>query len=274
MPNRDRQGAVSSDNSQLPNEPETPSGPDPAARRGGMIVNSMHTVKAVLIGFFIIGALYAQQGRDEGTLKGEKGTVPLALDIDKDEKLGWIGSVDIAPPDGPKGLLAEKVAVNGDEVTWQLTALGNAAFKAKHNAEQKTLNGTAAVPGGEAIFELKRTGDPKVNLPAPSTAITKDLVGQWEGTLEVKDQTLRLIAAFTSGPSGTGLGELVSVDQGGGKIPMSTVIQEGANVKFEIAKIGGSYAGTMNEAKTEIKGDWMQGGLTAPLVLKKAAEAK
>jgi uncharacterized protein len=238
----------------------------------------MRTVKSVLAGLLLIGILDAQQvppaGHYEGTLKGPQGELNIALDLDKHEKLGWVGSIDINMPNAPKGLLAEKIAVDGDNVTWQLMAFGNATFKAKHDAGQKVLAGTASTPGGDVPFELKRTGDAKVNLPAPSTAITSDVEGRWEGTLEVGEQSLRLVLTFTNGPTGTAMGDVVSVDQGGAKIPMTTITQQGPKLSFELRSVGGSYAGTLNEAKTEAVGEWKQGDRTAPLTLKKQKPAE
>ena len=233
----------------------------------------MRTVRAVLAGLLLIGAVYGQQtapsGRYEGVLKAPNRDITIALDIEKHATQGWIGSVDVNMPNAPKGLLVENLAVDGDNVSWVLPAFGAAKFTGKHNADQKTLNGTAATPGGDLVFELKRTGDAKVNLPGPSSAITPDIEGKWEGTLEVGQNSLRLAITFATGPTGKGTGEIVSVDQGGTKVPITTITQDGKNLKFEARSVAGAYAGTLNDAKTELSGEWTQGGLKAPLVLKK-----
>lgn len=53
------------------------------------------------------------------------------------------------------------------------------------------------------------------------------------------------------------------------KIPIGTITQDGNKLKFEIRSVGGSYAGALNETKTEITGEWTQLGQSAPLNLKK-----
>ena len=233
----------------------------------------MRTVKSVLAGLLLSCALHAQQsapaGHYEGVLKAPNREINIALDIEKHATRGWVGSVDVNIEKGPKGLLVETISVDGDNVTWVLPAFGNAKFTGKYNGEQKTLAGTASTPGGDVPFDLKRTGDAKVNLPAPSTAITKEIEGSWEGTLDINGNTLRLMAMFSTDASGKGAGVLVSVDQGGTKVPVTTITQDGKSFKFEARSVAGAFVGALNEAKTELSGEWTQGPVKAPLVLKK-----
>jgi uncharacterized protein len=231
----------------------------------------MQLIITLVAGLLTIGAMSGQQalpaGHYEGVLKAPNAEMTIALDLEKNTKQVWIGSFDINMPNAPKGVPLEKLTVDGDNVSWEMSG---GAFKAKFSAEQKTLNGSASGSGGEVPFEMKRTGDAKVNLPPPSTPMTKDFIGAWEGTVEMQPgQPLRLLATFASDADGKGTGEIVSIDQGGVKIPISTVTQSGSKLNFEIRSVGGTYAGTLNEAKTEIAGEWSQAGRTAPLNFKK-----
>jgi hypothetical protein len=233
----------------------------------------MHTVKWVFAGLLLTGVVYAQQppqaGHYEGVLKAPNRELNIGLDIEKHATKGWVGSVDIKMDNGPKGLLLESIAVEGDNVSWVLPAFGNAKFTGKYNADQKALAGTAATPGGDVPFDLKRTGEAKVSLPAPSTAIAKDMEGTWEGTLDINGNTLRLVATFSTDATGKGAGEIVSVDQSGAKVPVTTVTQDGKNFKFEARSVAGAFTGTVNDANTEVAGEWSQGPVKAPLVFKK-----
>lgn len=167
----------------------------------------MRIIRILAAGLLTIGVMSAQQalpaGHYEGVMKAPDREISIALDLEKNDKQIWIGSFDINMPNAPKGLPVENITVDGENVTWQLKAFGDATFKGKFNAEQKTLNGAGSTPGGDLPFELKRTGDAKVNLPPPSTPITKDFVGAWEGTVDM-GKPLRLIATFSSGPDGKG----------------------------------------------------------------------
>ena len=205
-------------------------------------------------------------GRWEGVIKMPNRDLNVVINFAQDEQKAWLGSLDIAVPNAPSGLPLSDIKVSGEQVTFRSGIGGGAAFTGKLNAEAKTLNGTVASPGGDIPFELKRTGEGKVIPPKQSTAISKDLEGKWEGTLEPPGQTLRLVLTFT-GTDGKGGGNIVSLDQGSPEIPISYFSQDGDKVAFEVQNVGGKYAGVRNEAKTEIKGEWTQGGNTFPLIL-------
>jgi hypothetical protein len=108
----------------------------------------------------------------------------------------------------------------------------------------------------------------------PSTPLSAEFAGRWDGALEAGGRTLRLQVNLKQGPDGKAQGNMVSLDQGAAEIPLSTITQSGNNLTFDARMVGGDYKGAMNEAKTEISGQWTQGGRTLPLVLKKAAETK
>jgi hypothetical protein len=207
-------------------------------------------------------------GHYEGVIKAPKGEINLAIDIDKIDAV-WVGTLDVNVPNGPKGILLEKLTVEGDDISWHLPGLGG-VFNGKHNAGQKTIVGTTKASGSEASIEFRRTGEAKVNMPPPSSPITKDLEGKWSGTLEAGGQSLRLVTTFATGPGGTGTGEVVSLDQDGAKMAMTTVKQDGSKVNFEVRSVAGAFTGTLNEPKTELTGEWIQGGGVLPLKLTKA----
>jgi hypothetical protein len=239
----------------------------------------MRITRILTMAVVAVGVARAQEaalpsGHWEGTIKAPKQDVGITVDLAKNDKQAWIGSLDVNLPNAPKGIPIENVAVSGEDVSFDITIGAKSTFKGKLNAEAKTLAGTAKGPEGEVKFELKRTGEAKVQLPPPSTPITKDLEGNWEGTLQAKDQTYRLLAAFRTGPDGKGAGNLVSIDQGGIDIPITYVMQEGDKVTFEIKAIAGKYVGKLNETKIDIVGEWTQGPITLPLTLKKQKPAE
>jgi hypothetical protein len=62
-------------------------------------------------------------------------------------------------------------------------------------------------------------------------------------------------------------GTMVSVDQGGGEIPITQITQSGARLTLVIGPISGRYEG---ELKTgQIEGTWSQGPASFPLVFKR-----
>ena len=104
--------------------------------------------------------------------------------------------------------------------------------------------------------------------PGASQA-TQDIAGDWNGTLDVQGQKLRLVVHFKKNADGKLTGTIDSLDQGANDIPVSAVVQTGDDVKLEIAAISGGYQGKFNAAGAEITGEWKQGGASLPLVLKR-----
>jgi len=94
------------------------------------------------------------------------------------------------------------------------------------------------------------------------TAADAGLAGTWRGTLGSGAAQLHLELLIARLSSGEYSGQLNSVDQGA-VIPMDSLTLEGAKVRFEIKAIGGVYEGTLNDARTEMKGSWTQSGVPA-----------
>ena len=102
--------------------------------------------------------------------------------------------------------------------------------------------------------------------PAPAD---RSAVSNWEGSLDVGGQKLKLILKITKAADGSLKATLDSPDQGAMNLPVSSVTQTGDSIKAELKNIGGVYEGTFNKEWSEISGEWRQGGATFPLVLKK-----
>src|SRR5215470_6028512 len=95
------------------------------------------------------------------------------------------------------------------------------------------------------------------------------LEGEWNGTLDAKGTKLRLLLKVSS-KEGKLAATIDSLDQNANGIPVSSVVQNGDQVKLELSGIAASFEGRMNAAGTEITGEWKQGGGSLPLVLKRA----
>jgi len=91
--------------------------------------------------------------------------------------------------------------------------------------------------------------------PAPG------LEGTWRATLP---SGLRLILRIEKAPDGLLTGMLDSVDQGS-RIPIAGVTVAGDTVKLDVRAVNGTFEGTLNATRTELKGTWSQGA-PQPLV--------
>jgi len=97
--------------------------------------------------------------------------------------------------------------------------------------------------------------------PAPG------LEGTWRGTLG----PLRLVLRIEKAPDGLYIGMLDSVDQGS-RIPITSVTMAGDTVKLDVKAVNGTFEGTLNAARTELKGTWNQ-GVPQPLVFTRDSSA-
>jgi len=210
-------------------------------------------------------------GHWEGTLHAPNGDVALTVDLGKNPAGLWIGSLSAGNiVDVP----LTKVSVDNGTVRFAMAEMpGAPSFEGKLSADANDLSGAAAAPTGAVAFQLKRKGDANVKLPPASSALSKDFEGHWEGSLELGGNALRIGVKLSRTADGAATGTLISVDQGGQEIPITTVTIKNQDLQFDVRAISGSYHGVLG-ATGEIDGNWTQGPGTLPLHLKRPAAAK
>jgi uncharacterized protein len=101
---------------------------------------------------------------------------------------------------------------------------------------------------------------------------SKNVEGNWLGTLEIGETKLRLVLKIQKSASGYSA-KLDSLDQGANDLPIDSIALDGNKLSFSSAAYSLSYEGTLNEAREEITGDFKQGPNELPLVFKRTAEA-
>ncbi len=89
-----------------------------------------------------------------------------------------------------------------------------------------------------------------------------DFAGNWKGELGAGADKLHILLTITKTADGGFAGQGQSVDQGA-TFPLEKVSVKGDAVHFEVASVGGVYDGTLNAARTELKGMWTQSGTPA-----------
>lgn len=99
------------------------------------------------------------------------------------------------------------------------------------------------------------------------------LAGNWIGSLNLGAQQLRLVIKIKLNDAGYFKALLDSPDQGAKDIPLDTVIYSANKMKAESKMIGGVLEGDVNLDSLTIKGEWRQGGMKLPIVLKKTMES-
>lgn len=110
----------------------------------------------------------------------------------------------------------------------------------------------------------------KSNIDSSETAVSSnDLEGRWEGKLKTGTSTLRIVFELSVNKEGTLAALLDSPDQGVTGIHVDTAALNGNQIRMVINAAHAMYRGDMKADSEVIVGEWMQGGLTLPLTLKK-----
>ena len=90
--------------------------------------------------------------------------------------------------------------------------------------------------------------------------------GTWQGILGGGLRlTLHLLKAADGGLSA----DLVSVDQGGAKIPVQSLSLKDQTLSLNVDAVKGQYVGKLNATATELTGTWTQNGQSLPLNFKR-----
>lgn len=209
----------------------------------------------------------AFSGHWEGAIRVPGTDLAIQVDLAKSDKGEWMGAIDI-PPQHLKGFPLSSISVKGNSVAFVMKGPpGDPSFNGKLSGDGQSMSGDFIQGGGTVSFDLKRTGDARMEAPAKSTGITKELEGTWEGALDVNGTKLRLVLKMANQPDGLAGGSIVSLDQGGGEIPITSITQKDSHLSLDIKTIGGSYSGDLKQGA--LAGEWSQGGGTLPLTFQR-----
>ncbi len=89
-------------------------------------------------------------------------------------------------------------------------------------------------------------------------ACAQDIAGEWQGTLKLGGEELRVILQVAKDHAGGWTATSVVVTQGGipSRFRVSSMTLEGSTLKFAVEEVSGAYEGTVNGKS--IKGTWIQ----------------
>ena len=234
-----------------------------------MLVRSF---RGASVAVFLASLMWAQAGPDghwEGTLKADNREVGLSLDLAKNEKAEWIASMG-APSENATGLVVKDLAVSGKSVKFMAVELMMSICDLTLTADGK-LAGTITNPrSGPMPIEFKRTGEAKVVLPNTSPAVSKELEGDWEGSLQGPDGALHpLVFHFKNLPDKTVAATMDSPDRNAVAMPLNDVKQTGQKVEIGLKIAQSSFQGSLNKEGTELALQRIQGAHSLPVTLRK-----
>lgn len=208
-------------------------------------------------------------GHWEGTIQAPETETQIEVDLKRDGSGALMGTFG-QPGERLTGLPLSDVALEGTAIRFQIKGKpGERAFDGKLSDDGKSIKGSFTMQGFPMPFSLTRTGDAKIETSAGGPRLGNELVGTWDGTLDVRGTLLRLTLTMANRPDGTSVASIVNVDQGL-EIPVSAIAQAGSSVTLEVKSINGSYTGAVNGAGTELAGTFSQGGGSVPLTFTRA----
>jgi hypothetical protein len=246
-------------------------------KRGSMHMMSTRLLRGAGAAVLFASLVCAQAGPDghwEGSFTVNNREVGVSLDLAKNEKSEWIASMGL-PSGNATGLVVMNVAVNGKSVkfvavefqmaTFDLTLGPDGRMKGTMSAPQGPMSTQGSVP-----VELKRTGEAKVELIPRSPAVSKELEGDWEGSLQDPNGVLHpLVFHFKNLPDKTVAATMDNPERNFMAMPLNNVKQTGQKVEFGLKIAGGSFQGSLNKEGTELALQMIHDGGSMPLTLRK-----
>jgi hypothetical protein len=227
----------------------------------------------LLAGATLCQAAENAAGRWEGVAQIPGNELRLVVDLSDEGGKGWIGSI-VVPGFGVKGAELADLHVRGGDLDFAIKgALGNepsgrAELKA-HLTADGHLAGDFKQGGNSAPFVLTKTGPAQIDLPLRSTAVAKELEGEWKGDYEMMGYARHATMKFANrGTEGAAL-EFTIVGKKVNNVPVSLVTQDGDFVTVKSDEFGITFEGRFSKESGELKGTLSQGPMEAPLVLRK-----
>jgi len=227
----------------------------------------------LLASAFISRADENAAGRWEGTVQIPGRPLEVIVDLAaKSEEGGWQGSITI-PGLGIKGAPLSDIALNGDNVAFSIKSAladqrtGPAKFNARVGGDGK-LAGNFVQAGNTAPFALEKTGPPQVEIPPNSTAIAKEIEGDWKGGYELFGYPRKVTIKIQNRGAEGATAEFVIVGRKENKLPVDHVVQEGEFLTIDSHETGLSFEGRTR--KGEIQGSILQGPLEIPVTLRRS----
>ncbi len=218
------------------------------------------------------------QGYWEGAIEIRGNALAIAVELKNEPESEWSGTIDI-PAQNARGVKLANVMVDGRDVAFAMPGVaGNPAFAGTLSEDAREITGEFTQGITELPFHLRRSVRKQADA-AETTPFTKpgipgeDLAGVWLGVLDTGAIELRLIARITKDSEGNYSGTLDSVDQGAAGLKIETFTVAGNSVRLELKRPPAAFEGQFNESRSEIEGEWQQGGGSLPLTLHRQREA-
>ncbi len=243
-------------------------------------------IKKIATRFVLLGELLAMlgavslaqtvphpAGHWQGKIQIPEHETGITVDLDRSANGMWIGSISVLGSSSINVPITN-ITVEDTAVRFSASLPEKASFDARLSADGSGLSGTATNTAGSAPFQLTRNGEANVRVPPPSSALSADFAGSWEGTLEANGKVRRIGLKLSATADGTATATLIAMDKGNLEIPVSTVTIRDKQLDMESRAVSGAYHGTLGVDGT-IVGEWVEAANRLPVIFKRVPpEAK
>jgi hypothetical protein len=217
----------------------------------------------------LVWAQASPDGHWEGTFKVDNREVGLSLDLAKNAKAEWTASMGV-PSENAIGLVVKDLAVSGKSVKFMAVELQMSICDLTLGPDGKLAGTITGRRGGPLPIEFTRTGEAKVVLPSGSPAVSKELEGDWAGTLPVPNGGgFQMVVHFKNQADKTVIATIDILNNGAMGMPVNDVRQTGQKVEFGLKIAQSSFQGTLNQEGTEVAGQWVHDAGSMPVTLRK-----
>jgi hypothetical protein len=231
----------------------------------------IRSLRGAGVAVFLASLMWAQAGPDghwEGAFTVDNRQIGLSLDLAKNDKSEWTASMGV-PSQNATGLVVKDLAVSGKSVKFMAVELQMSICDLTLGPDGKLAGTITGQRGGPLPIEFKRTGEAKVALPATSPAVSKELEGDWEGTLPAPNGGFQMAVHFKNQADKTVAATIDILNRGTMGMPINDVRQTGQKVEFGLKIAQSSFQGNLNKEGTELTGQWIHDADSLPLTLRK-----
>ena len=214
----------------------------------------------------------AIKGYWKGTLQpAPEIALDLILRIGTDADGQLMGLLDV-PEQGGKDIPASDLKFESPKVSMNLSGIG-LSFEGQVLTDARTIEGKMKSPGPEFEVRFERLdsldglGPSKLSYESPSG--NKEVIGFWEGTLEVQGTELRLAVAVGLDSDGKYQGTMDSLDQSARGLPMSSLEITDGTFVMKWAALGATYSGDLEGDGDVLNGNFQQGPIDVPFKMER-----
>lgn len=214
-------------------------------------------------------AATAPDGRWQGAIEIPDRALTVVIDVARDEKGEWRGSITL-PGLGIKGTPLTSIVVRGTDVAFEIDGplavptYGRAAFVAR--VAGTSMTGEVRQAGNVTRFSATRIGPAQVEPKPRSTPVTRDVEAEWRGEFELGGYPRHVTLAFANHAGGGATARLVVVGKATTDVPIDVVVQQGDSLRVE-SPSGIAFEGRLSRETGELRGTIELGSLERPLVL-------